>query len=150
MKVSKTDTDFQTFFQAYLEAALWSSTISEPGYDDDGEGDTAEPGERDGDNFDKHFSTSDFDPEFLEVLEAHCLSFWSRIACFVPHETGRPNGRETGPSQAGHDFWLTQNGHGAGFWDGDWPVYGEMFTKVAKGYPEMHLFITESEMVGAE
>ena len=23
--------------------------------------------------------------------------------------------------QAGHDFWLTRNGHGAGFWDGDWP-----------------------------
>jgi len=22
--------------------------------------------------------------------------------------------------QAGHDFWLTRNGHGAGFWDGDW------------------------------
>jgi|TARA_R110000744_G_scaffold366338_1_gene475354 hypothetical protein len=20
----------------------------------------------------------------------------------------------------GHDFWLTRNGHGAGFWDGDW------------------------------
>lgn len=19
-----------------------------------------------------------------------------------------------------HDFWLTRNGHGAGFWDGDW------------------------------
>lgn len=22
--------------------------------------------------------------------------------------------------QAGHDFWLTRNGHGAGFWDGGW------------------------------
>lgn len=21
----------------------------------------------------------------------------------------------------GHDIWLTRNGHGAGFWDGDWP-----------------------------
>ncbi|MBT2609907.1 hypothetical protein J7I97_16905 [Streptomyces sp. ISL-87] len=26
-------------------------------------------------------------------------------------------GRE---SDAGHDFWMTRNGHGAGFWDGDW------------------------------
>lgn len=143
MKVSKTDTDFQEFMQAYLEAALWSSTISENTED-------GEPSERDGDSFDRHFSTSDFDSGALETLEAHCLSFWSRIACFVPHETGRPNGRETGPSQAGHDFWLTQNGHGAGFWDGDWPVYGEMFTKVAKCYPQVNLFVTESEMVGAE
>ncbi len=23
--------------------------------------------------------------------------------------------------RAGHDFWLTRQGHGAGFWDGDWP-----------------------------
>ena len=28
-------------------------------------------------------------------------------------------------SQAGHDFWLTRNGHGAGFWDRDEEVYGE-------------------------
>ena len=27
------------------------------------------------------------------------------------------DGNET---QAGHDFWLTRQGHGAGFWDGDW------------------------------
>lgn len=23
-------------------------------------------------------------------------------------------------TQAGHDFWLNRNGHGSGFWDGDW------------------------------
>lgn len=23
-------------------------------------------------------------------------------------------------AQVGHDFWLTRNGHGAGFWDGDY------------------------------
>ena len=28
----------------------------------------------------------------------------------------------------GHDFWLTRNGHGAGFWDGDWD---EDFEKLA-------------------
>ena len=28
----------------------------------------------------------------------------------------------------GHDFWLTRNGHGAGFWDGDWD---EDFSKIA-------------------
>lgn len=25
------------------------------------------------------------------------------------------------PARAGHDFWLTRNRHGAGFWDGDYP-----------------------------
>jgi hypothetical protein len=26
-----------------------------------------------------------------------------------------------GPRQAGHDLAMTRNGHGVGFWDGDWP-----------------------------
>ena len=31
----------------------------------------------------------------------------------------------------GHDFWLTRNGHGAGFWDGDWPEnFGEFATDI--------------------
>lgn len=34
--------------------------------------------------------------------------------------------------RAGHDLWLTRNGHGAGFWDGDWPEpYGDRLTDAA-------------------
>lgn len=29
------------------------------------------------------------------------------------------------PEQAGHDFWLTRNGHGTGFWDRPKTMYGE-------------------------
>jgi hypothetical protein len=31
-------------------------------------------------------------------------------------------------AQAGHDFWLTRQGHGAGFWDRAPEVYGEHAT----------------------
>lgn len=42
---------------------------------------------------------------------------------------------------AGHDFWLTRNGHGAGFWDGDWPdEVGERLTKIAKSFGEFDLY----------
>ena len=37
-------------------------------------------------------------------------------------------GRE---EEAGHDLWLTAVGHGAGFWDGDWPEHGEYLTTLA-------------------
>ena len=34
---------------------------------------------------------------------------------------------------AGHDFWLTRNGHGCGFWDGDWTEpAAEILTKAAE------------------
>ena len=62
---------------------------------------------------------------FLRESIIDCLAFYSRIECYLS---------ESQVGQAGHDFWLTRNGHGAGFWDGDWPKYGEMFTKISKGF----------------
>jgi len=38
-----------------------------------------------------------------------------------------------------HDFWLTRNGHGAGFWDGDYEN-GDVLTALAKEFPEVHLY----------
>lgn len=46
-------------------------------------------------------------------------------------------------SQAGHDFWLTRNGHGAGFWDGDYGDVGDDLTKIAKPFGEQHLDFVE-------
>ena len=38
---------------------------------------------------------------------------------------------------AGHDFWLTRNGHGAGFWDGDYPESEEtILTDAARTFGE--------------
>ena len=36
--------------------------------------------------------------------------------------------------QAGIDFWLTRNGHGAGFWDRDLGFVGDMLTKAAQSF----------------
>lgn len=67
---------------------------------------------------------------FLRECVIDCLSFYSRIACYL-------DGTDNELARAGHDFWFTRNGHGCGFWDGDWPTYGEMFTKISKGYGEV-------------
>ena len=42
--------------------------------------------------------------------------------------------------QAGHDFALTRNGHGAGFWDRDLGDIGEMLTEYCKPYGESYLY----------
>jgi hypothetical protein len=39
---------------------------------------------------------------------------------------------------AGHDFWLTRNRHGAGFWDGHWRDSAEL-TQIAHSYGEQHI-----------
>ena len=43
-------------------------------------------------------------------------------------------------SQNGHDFWLTRNGHGAGFWDRGYPKeVGDWLTKAAHAFGEAYL-----------
>jgi hypothetical protein len=42
---------------------------------------------------------------------------------------------------AGHDFALTRNYHGAGFWDGDW-VNGEVLTEIChKSFPQLDIYV---------
>ncbi len=38
-------------------------------------------------------------------------------------------------TKAGRDFWYTRNGHGVGFWDGDWPEpYAAALTDAAEAF----------------
>ena len=43
-------------------------------------------------------------------------------------------------SNAGHDFHLTRNRHGAGFWDGDWGELGDRLTEAAHTYGSCEVF----------
>lgn len=61
---------------------------------------------------------SDLAPETLARIISDCDAFKAATVHIQPlmGEDGYPD-----EAHAGHDFWLTRNGHGAGFWDGDWP-----------------------------
>lgn len=51
---------------------------------------------------------------------------------FVEEASDMIAGEET---PAGHDFCLTRNGHGAGFWDGGWDeTEASVLTKMSKAY----------------
>lgn len=44
-------------------------------------------------------------------------------------------------AQAGHDFWMTRNGHGVGFWDGDWiEPYAGQLDRLAKSFDQVDLY----------
>lgn len=90
------DSNESEFIRAYLECALWSST------DDDDI------------PLDQEHDTADFAPCAIESAIAECRAFMSRYS-------GLFNGNY---EQAGHDFWLTRNSHGAGFWDRP-EIYGK-------------------------
>ena len=51
-------------------------------------------------------------------------------------------------SYAGHDFWLTRNGHGCGYWDGDWPKgIGVGLDKLAHKFGEFDLFVGDDGLI---
>ena len=51
---------------------------------------------------------------------------------------------------AGHDFWLTRNGHGAGFWDGDWPEpWAALLSESARKAGEVELTVDDAGMLRA-
>ncbi len=76
-------------------------------------------------------------------LEADCRSFYHRYSCYF-----EPGGQDD--EQAGHDFWLTRNGHGAGFWDGDWnEPYAGMLTAGSRNYGEFQTYLGDDGTIDA-
>lgn len=47
---------------------------------------------------------------------------------------------EIGPL-AGAAFWCARNGHGCGFWDGDWPEHGDDLALLARTFGEVDVFV---------
>jgi hypothetical protein len=112
------------FTDAYIEAALWSSTD--------------ESTESGGCPMDDNYGPEDIAQETLEKMVADCKAFqganWDDI--------------KSDPKQAGHDFWLTRNGHGAGFWDGDWPdAVGKRLTQDSKAYGSFNLYVGDDNLI---
>lgn len=54
------------------------------------------------------------------------------------------------PGQIGHDFWLTRNGHGAGFWDRNLDELGDKVTKICKEFPEKYVVVGDDEKIYIE
>jgi hypothetical protein len=114
------------FTRQYLETALWSSTVMLP----------APYGISEDDFYDEYFDIDDFTEESIEQAIADCTKFQEDNADDLSDES---------PSHAGHDFWLTRNGHGAGFWDGDYEESkGDRLTAVCKSYGELYIWADNS------
>ena len=105
---------------AYIECAVWSST------DEHGE-----PLDR------------------SDALISEGLIAESRIECGDFYTANTQDLAEIGPEQAGHDFWLTRNGHGAGFWDRGLGELGDRLSEAARIYGSVYLTIEAGEIVGS-
>jgi len=87
--------DLDAFTQGYIEAMFFTDSGPE-------EGQLGDAG------------FADITPEALQLCLADCDRFQEQHSELLAAACACEG---YGEERAGHDFWLTRNGHGAGFWD---------------------------------
>lgn len=108
------------FTAAYIEALLFAST------------DESTP--QGGEPLDSNYDVSDFMPDELAKIIRDCKRFQDENAAdLVEYPTAR----------AGHDFFLTRCGHGAGFWENDFGTEAqcEHLTAACKAFGESNPYV---------
>jgi len=106
----------------YIIAALWSSV------DDAGE------------PLDNKYTAHEIAPESLEKMTDDCEAFFVKAGKLL--ETSELN-----CEQIGHDFWLTRNGHGTGFWDRGLGDVGNKLTTLSKEFGEVWLYVGDDDLI---
>lgn len=103
------------YTKQYLETALWAST------------------DADGNPLDSKYSIDDLSIEARERANKDTTDFFEKAGALLDnydYETSM------------HDFWLTRNNHGAGFWDGDYEkTDGEKLTELSRSFGELNLIV---------
>lgn len=103
-----------TFVSQYLQAALWSSSDLNSG----------KP-------LDETYTVADIHPATIEMAVRDCDSFREKAGDLL-------DGIDS--EQAGRDFWLTRNHHGAGFWDRNLGEIGYKLTKLSHEFGPVDLY----------
>jgi len=124
------------FTKGYIEAALWASPAAEDSEDE---------------TLDK-YSCSDIDPESILEMEKECKEFQeeNKEALEVYYAKMKDDeyrdAKWTSEEYAGHDFFLTRNGHGAGYWDRGFEECGDKLSE-ACGNHECFLYVGDDGKV---
>jgi len=105
----------------YMECAAWSST--------DENGEPLDPYQ--------------FSDEAEKRMQADLNSFCEEMTPELEEAYDEAGGT---PEQFAHDFWLTRNGHGVGFWDRGLGEIGDKLTKMSKVHGSCNLYLNEETM----
>jgi hypothetical protein len=91
---------------------------------------------------------TDAHPSTADRIEKSCCEFMRRAEELCPEVDWNDPEMVT---HAAHDFWLTRNGHGAGFWDGDWPdEVGRKLTALSKEFGEQWHYVGDDGLIYLE
>ncbi len=106
-------TDFDKMVHGYLTCLLWSELDNE------------------GNPLDDEYSISYVHSDSVKATEESCIKFIELSGDLL-------KGLE--PSQIGHDFCLTRNGHGVGFWDRGLGQIGDDLSAICEVMKSVDIF----------
>lgn len=90
------------------------------------------------------------DQHTLAKMKAEATVFWNRNGPYIlAREENNDRGEWNIAERAASDFWLTRNGHGAGFWDRPelWGPYTDRFTKDSEWFGNCDLYLGDEGKV---
>ena len=115
--------DTGDFLTAYIACALWSTT---------------------GEDGRESLEDCELAPGTREQMREDCVDFIKAARTLLNLACERPN---YCVEDAGHDFWLTRCGHGAGFWDRGLGRLGDDLTALCKAWGNVDLYVGDDGLV---
>lgn len=125
------------FTKAYIGAALWST-------DDESTPSGGEP-------MDANYGLEDIDVETVRQMAEDCANFQRENADDLVQHLAPLGANWSDVEQGGHDFWLSRNGHGTGFFDRDDTPEDvrDRLQAAAKRYGETWLYVGDDGKIHA-
>ena len=114
-----TDRHIKEFILGYKVCALWASN-------DDSDEEYGCP-------LDENYGFCDIDEDDILSIEKDCREFIKENESLLDQVGDY--------EQHGHDYWLTRNHHGAGFWDRGYGEIGNTLTENARKKGEVYLYV---------
>lgn len=137
-EASKRFNSLDEFTQGYIEALFFTAC------DESDQDESGNP------NQSPEWSLAMLDESAWIVIEADCEAMQRQIAIFLQINDLEAicdkalQDDDNAERKAGRDFLYTRNGHGCGFWDGDWAEpHAERLTFCAKAFRENDLYISD-------
>ena len=113
-EVKASEEEVNKAFKAYAQAALFTGT------------------DEDGKALDTRFTIYDIHPDSQRHMRLDIRAFLRSVKEHYPSV-------DFDSDDLAHNFWLTRNREGSGFWDGNWPDGGKKLTELAHRFQEIAL-----------
>lgn len=136
--IDVSDAEFNAFHSAYIEALFFRETIG-----------------GDGNPLDSDYDSSDLSKRSETKIRHDCLAFYAMNHKTIQHGAAPMGQYYDGATDAirkaaygGHDFYMTRQGHGVGFWESEWSIAdpNQTLDKAATQFHEFHTWINKGKV----